>query len=167
MNHIAMVKWSLLFCVVFALSGCLFHRPAYYPAQVLMKDGVPCFSVANRSEERVSTPIISAIDVLSYTDDNKEIKPVWGEMFMRDRPQIKLSPYECLVYGEGAEMAPPLKKGHHYGVSISASVDNYGAFYFSYFCLSGVPDGDATEIHHVKWSKNINSYDWRVCGDKE
>jgi len=166
MNYVIMVKWSLLFCAVFVLSGCVFHRPAYYPAQVLMKDGTPCFSVANRRKERTSTPIISAIDVLSYVND-KEIKPVWGEMFMRDRPPMKLSPHECLVYGVGEKIVPSLRNGYRYGVSISASVDNYGVFYFSYFCLSITPDGDETEIHRVKWSKEINGFDWRVCGIKD
>jgi len=161
------MKWSFLFCAIFAFAGCVFHRPVHYPAQVLMKDGAPCFSVANRREERANTPIISAVDVLSYANNNKEMKLVWSEVFMRDRPPMELSPHECFAYGEGAEITPSLRKGHHYGVSIFASVGGYGIAYFSYFCLSGTPDGKESKIHHVKWNNKIDSYDWSVCGDKE
>jgi len=160
------LEWSFLFFTVFALAGCVFHRPVHYPAQVLMKDGEACFSVANRREERANTPIISAVDVLTYVNNNKEMKLVWSEVFMRDRPPMKLSPHECLVYGEGAEVVPSLRKGHHYGVTIFASVDGYGVAYFSYFCLSETPGDDKTKIHRVKWSNKMNGYDWSVCGDK-
>jgi len=163
MNYIVMFKWSLLFCVVAVLFGCLFHRPAYYPAQILMKDGVPCFSVANRRKERANTPIVSTVNVFPLV--GKEA--IWIGMFPPDLPPMILPPHECLVYGVGTENAPPLRRGYRYGVSMITSINGYRVAYQSYFCLSGAPDGNETEIHHVKWNRELNGFDWRVCGDKD
>jgi len=148
------------FAAAFLLSGCFFHRPAYYAAQVLMKDGAPCFSVANSRKEQESLPRISIISIFPYASD--EIMPIWHQAFHRDQPAMKLSPHECLVYGAGTQIAPTLQQGFRYGVSIRASIDDHGAIYQSYFCLYKTPEGKA-KIHHAKWNNKLNGYDWRIC----
>jgi len=150
----------VIFCAVFFLSSCIFHRPAYYPVRVSMKDGVPCFSVANNRKERVNPPKISVISIFHYA--SSETMPLWQQTFYQKQSPMRLSPQDCLVYGAGGEAAPALKYGVRYGVSMNASIDGYGVAYQSYFCLYNKHDGQ-TEIHHAKWNDEINGYDWRVC----
>jgi len=164
MNYVALVKWGFLFCVVFTFSGCRFHRPAYYPAQVRMKDGVPCFSVANRRKEKANPSLILTINVFRYA--SRDATPFWYQTFPPGQRSIEIFPHECMVYGKGKETAPPLLYGHRYGVSIHASINDEMRAYQSYFCLSRTPVGE-TEIHHVKWNRELNGFDWSVCGDKD
>jgi len=146
--------------ILFTLSGCIFHKPAYYPAEVLMKEGIPCFFVANKRKERANPPRISNVVVYHHASDN--IVPLWYREFFRDQLPMRMSPKECLFYGVGGEVAQELKKGVRYGVSIRASIDGHGAIYKAYFCLYENSDGQ-TGIHHAKWNDGINGYDWRVC----
>jgi len=155
-----MKNFKLLFYIMFFLSGCLFQRPAYYPAQVLMKDGLPCFSVANNRKERATPPEISTINVMSYFGD--EITLISHGGFSPDQPPAKLFPHECLAYGIASEIAPKLQQGLRYGVSIRATINGHGVIYKSYFCLYDTPEGE-TKIHHAKWNNKINGRDWRMC----
>jgi len=160
MKIIKLFQRGLLLCLSLVLSGCFLHRPAYYPARVSMKDGVPCFSVANHHKEQKSPPKISIISIFSYV--GKETAPLWYRAFSPDQPPMRLSPFECLTYGLGEEEVPELQKGFRYGVSILASINDYSMDYQSFFCLHETSDGN-TEIHHAKWNNKINGYDWQIC----
>jgi len=153
---------GFLGCALFFLSGCIFHRPAYYPVRFWMKDGVPCFSVANNRKERTDPPEISIVSIFPYA--SKGTIAVWEQTFYRDQPPRRLSPLECLVYGAGGDAAPALQHGARYGVSINAAIDGYGVIYKSYFCLYKKSDGQ-TEIHHAKWDDKKHERDWGMCDD--
>jgi len=121
-----------IFCVVFLLSGCLFHRPAYYPMQVLMRNGVPFFSVANAHEARRSHPEISFINV--YFVDGDSAFPLWRLIFPPDQPAMNISPQECLRYGMDDEDAAKLQQGFRYGISMNTYIDGNNRMYKAYFC---------------------------------
>jgi len=161
MKNIKLFESGFLLCLTLALSGCIFHRPAYYSAQVLMKDGVPCFSVANSRKERANPSEISSIHVLPY-EENETVLP-WRKIFPPSQPAIRLSPHECIPYGAGENMAPPLQHNFFYGVLIYSSINGYGMAYLSYFCLYKTPDG-RTDIHHVQWYNKPPERDWGTCG---
>jgi len=155
-----LLGWMSLGCAAFALSGCLFHRPAYYPAQVLMKGGAPCFSVANNRKERINPPIISIISVFPYASE--EVMPLWCRAFPRNQPSMKLSPHECLTYdGEAG-----LQKGLPYVVFMNGYIHEENRRYRAYFCLHEA-NGGSTEIHYSKWSNKMNGYDWQTCGQQD
>jgi len=160
MKNIKVFESGFLLCLAFALSGCIFHRPAYYSAQVLMKDRVPCFSVANSRKERANPPEISSINVFPY--EEKEIIPLWRQTFPPGQPAIKLSPRECIPYGAGVNIAPPLQHNFRYGISIFSSINGDEMGYQSYFCLYKTPDGK-TDIHHAQWNDRTHERDWSVC----
>jgi len=142
------------------LSGCIFHRPAYYPAKILMKDGMACFSVTDNREARASPPELSVISV--YSVDDEKANPVWRRMFPPDQPVMKLSPRECLTYGAGTDDVPALQHGARYGVSMNGYIDGNNRMYMAYFCLYKTPDGK-TEIHHAQWNDKAHERDWGVC----
>jgi len=153
-------EWFLLYCAIFILSGCLFHRPAFYPPQVLMKNGVPCFSVTNNREARATPHEISVIDVISVNNNNYKL--IWNRTFPPNPPIMTLSPYECLSYGAGTEDAPKLLKGFRYKVFMNSYLNGNNRRYHAYFCLYQNDDGE-TEIHHVEWSNKLKGFDWRIC----
>jgi len=160
MKTINIVVFVFIFCSIFFLMGCMFHRPRYYPVRLSMKGETPCFSVANGRKERVNPPEISVVSIFHYASN--EVMPVWYQTFFKGQSPMKLSPLECLVYGAEEEAVPALQHGVRYGVSIRAAINDYGVIYQSYFCLYKRPDGQ-TGIHHAKWNVGINGYDWRVC----
>jgi len=140
MRTVNMTGWKVLCCAAFSLSGCLFHKPAFHPAQVLMKDGATCFSVANNREERANPPEISVITVSSETEERKG--PLWYRAFRSQAP-MTLSPHECLVYGEDTGHTPALRQGFRYRVTMNAYINE--------------------KTHHAKWNNKINGRDWRIC----
>jgi len=161
MKSVKLFESGFLLCLTLALSGCIFHRPAYYSAQVLMKDGVPCFSVANSRKERASPPEISSVNVFPY--EGNEIVPLWRRIFPPDQPTIRLSPHECIPYGAGENMTPPLKHNFRYGISIFSFISGDTMNYQSYFCLYETADG-RTDIHHAQWNNKTHERDWGACG---
>jgi len=161
MKSIKLFESGFLLCLTFALSGCIFHQPVYYPAQVLMKDGVPCFSVANSRKERANPPKISSINVFPY--EGNDMVPLWRKIFLPDQPAIRLSPHECIPYGAGENMAPPLQHNFRYIISILSSINGYRMHYKSYFCIYETADGE-TDIHHAQWNDKTNERDWGACG---
>jgi len=161
MKNIKPFACSLMLCTAFVLSGCILHRPAFYPAQVLMKDGVACFSVTDNREARVNPPELSVISV--YSVDGEKISPVWRQMFPPDQPTMTLSPRECLAYGTGAKDVPALQPGFHYGVSMNGYIDGNNRMYMAYFCLYKTPDGK-TDVHYAEWNDKTQERDWSVCG---
>jgi len=160
MKNIDFFSWLLIVCVTFIFPGCIFHKPAYYPAQILIKDETPCFSVANNRETRANPPEISSINVFSYA--GKEMVPIWSQVFDPDQPAIKLSPHACIPYGSGVNFAPPLKHKFRYGISIFSSINGDDTGHQSYFCLYETPDGK-TAIHHAEWNYKVHERDWGVC----
>jgi len=149
-----------LCCVACALSGCFIHRPAFYSAQVLIKDGVACFSVANDREARKYPPKLSFVSV--GTVDGDKTNPVWSRIFLPEQPTMELPPHECLVYGEGAGYAPQLRQGFRYQLNMSAVINGNNWRYRAYFCLYETPAGEL-KIHYAKWNNKIGGRDWQVC----
>jgi len=162
MKNLKLFERGLLLCAVFPLSGWFFHKPAYYPAQVSMQDGTPCFSVTNRRKERANPPKIQGI---SFSTD-QETMPIWHGSFPPGQSPLRLHPDDCLSYGAGTQLSPKLHQelqpGFRYEVSIYTTSDYDVRHYFSYFCLYETPEGN-TGIHRPVWNDEINGRDWRVC----
>jgi len=149
-----------LCCVAFALPGCFFHRPAFYPAQVLIKDGAACFSVTNNREARKYPPELSFVSVGAV--DGDKTNPVWSRIFLPDQPIMELLPHNCLLYGEGTRYTPKLRQGFRYQLNMSAIINGNNWRYRAYFCLYETSTGEL-KIHHAKWNNKINRRDWRIC----
>jgi len=160
MKNINLTGCGMLFCAALSLSGCFFHRPAFYPAQVLMRDGMACFSVTNNREARASPPELSYISV--YSVDDEKANPVWHQMFPSNRPIMSLSQHKCLIYGEGSGDVPVLRQGFHYRVITSAYINGNHRRYHAYFCLYETSKGEV-KIHYAKWNNKIGGRDWQVC----
>jgi|GEM_PF-2110769 len=161
MKNIKLYRGGLLLSAVFILSGCLFfHRPAFYPAQVLIKNGIPCFSVTDNREARSSPAEISFITV--YVVNGEQMSTVWQRFFSLNEPLLKLYPHECLLYGAGEAEATELQKGFYYRVNMNGYIDGINKKYNAYFCLYETLEGK-TEIHRAEWSDKMHKRDWGMC----
>jgi len=79
---------------------------------------------------------------------------------------MKLSPHECLVYGEGAEEVWQLRQRSSYSVSINAYKDGEYMRYVTPFRLYETEE-DGTEICRLKWSNETNDYDLEACDNDD
>jgi len=128
-----------------------------------MKDGVPCFSVADDRAARQSPPKLS---VIAVSHEDAEKGGIWYQSFKRDQPAMRLHPSECLAYGTGVEEAQELQEGVHYVVNIFADFDEYSNWYHAYFCLYRTEEGEM-KIHHAKVDNRIHAFDWRMCDNSD
>jgi len=149
----------LTFCSMFFLSGCFFHKPTYYPARVLIKDGAPCFSVADRHGGRAGAPEVSTITI--FLEAGYGVEEFWRRVFP-SQPPVKISAHDCFAYGKELEVAPEFKHGTHYRVFIDSYMNGNNMIYMTYFCLYKTPDGK-TEVHHAKWNDKKHERDWGMC----
>jgi len=160
MRNIKLFKSIFLLGATLISSGCFFHRPAYYPAQVLMKDGVPCFSVTNSREARANSAEISFVSVYSFNEE--QMNTVWQRIFPLDEPSLNIFPHECLVYGARTENPPELQKGVRYRVNMNGYIGGSNRMYYANFCLYKTPEG-RTEIHRAEWDDKMHKRDWGMC----
>jgi len=157
-----------LFFLIFSvlnLSGCWLLGDRipnlhFYSANILMKGGEPCFNLKDHRKKWVDPPEISRIDVFLYPD--KTMIPMWSHDFSADRVSVRLNAFECIVYGEGAEEAPPLQKGLSYRVLISGHKNGEVMNYSAHFRLYETADGE-TDICRLKWNDEIRGYDLEAC----
>jgi len=154
MNNIKLCGWGVLLCAVSALTGCITGDGGgrggtiWRSTRILMKDGIPCFSVENGREERENPPRISTISVRKETLSG-DVSLLWEREFPRGR---HLPPHKCLTYGSGTELTSKLHQQLQpvtpYRVRIEANINGDKVYYTSSFCLYETPEG-TTEVHHA------------------
>jgi hypothetical protein len=159
---------SYLLCIV----GLLLNSPScaamswMYDAQVLDKDGVPCFTV--KESHRKDAPELASIGVLDIS--RKGNGEMWRQFSIElDRVPFIFSPSVCLLYGTSFENTgdfskpTPLEVGKPYKVGITADVPKGKGSetrrYQAHFCLSLTENGD-TKVHQIFYNQGWH-YD--VC----
>lgn len=136
-----------------------------YEAQVIDKDGVPCFTV--REDHQINAPRLASIYV---SDESPMGHEMWRQFSIElDRVPILFGPSFCLMYGtkleNTGEFAKPAKLeiGKPYVVGISAFVGKaehpQNRRYQAHFCLSRTENG-STKVHQIFYNKGWH-YD--VC----
>ena len=136
-----------------------------YDAQVLDKDGIPCFTV--RKDHQKDVPELGSIGVHGEFPGGKLM---WDEFSIeRDRVPFVFSPSACLLYGtpfeNTRESSNPkkLEVGKPYMVNIRTDVPKGEGSeprrYQARFCLSRTENG-GVKVHQVIYNKG-----WRyeVC----
>ena len=137
-----------------------------YDAQVLDKDGIPCFTV--QEDHQKDAPKLSSIDVLDISQ--RASRMMWDQFsIQQDRVPFLFSAAVCLLYGtpfeNTGESSNPkkLEVGKSYRVDISAFVPkgegSENRNYRARFCLSRTESG-GVKVHQVIYNKG-----WRyeVC----
>lgn len=166
LNHLT--KFIYVFCAMSLLlnaTGCV-AMSSMYDAQVLDKDGIPCFSV-NEGHLK-DAPKLASINVLDVSQRWSRL--MWEQFSIElDRIPIVFSPSFCLLYGAPLENTGEFSKpkkleiGIPYEAYISADVkqgkDLESRRYVVHFCLARTKD-DIIKVHQVIYNKG-----WRyeVC----
>lgn len=136
-----------------------------YDAQVLDKNGVPCFTVQKNHQK--DAPELASIGVYDESPGGHEM---WRQFSIElDRVPLFFSPSFCLLYGTLLENTgkfskpTPLEVGKPYVVNISADLPKGSGSenrrYKGRFCLSRTESG-GIKVHQVIYDKG-----WRyeVC----
>lgn len=114
-------------------------------------NGVPCFTISQREEERGGTPDFGSISVTASQDK----LPMWRMAMPRERT-FPVAWSMCIPYAGRVPALPqapalPLESGKVYTVQIDARPGRGGAMPLRYqarFCLARKPDG-ATVVRHI------------------
>ena len=176
MNVLSKTCTSLVMASLPLNAGCMqFGR--FNPGQIRQVGDLPCFSVEDSDETREGKPKLAVLAVYKYGGEGRAEEPVWVRGFVDADPPVRLSPDDCIVYGdnsrgdkEGAMDAVPLRPGVAYSYSFNSDIPYASAKgggwknrqYSGHFCLTQDAGGKVT-VHEVRWSKKEERRLWDVC----
>jgi hypothetical protein len=176
MNVISKVCSSLMMASLPLTAGCT-QLGVRNEGQVRQVGDLPCFSVDDSEEAREGRPELAVLAVYQYGGEGRESEPVWVRGFVAADPPVRLSPDDCIVYGdnsrgdkEGAMDAVPLRSGVAYTYIFNSDIPYASAKgvgwknrrYRGYFCLTQDAGGKVT-VHEVRWSRKEERRLWDVC----
>jgi hypothetical protein len=176
MNAVSKICIGLVMASLPLTAGCMqFGR--YNQGQVKQVGELPCFSVDDSREAKKGKPELAVLTVYHIKKD-KPPERVWEVGFVTADPPVRLSPDDCIVYGdnsrgdkEGAMDAMPLRTGVAYSYSFNSHIPytsiigGSGWKYRSYsghFCLTQDAGGRIT-VHDVRWDEKEKLWLWKVC----
>lgn len=134
-------------------------------AQVRQAGNLPCFSVADDPETRVSPPDLFALVV----ESREPVKRIWSFVYKPGRSS-KLGPNQCLVYGvvpagaAAAHSAPPLETGVVYRVFLNARPTKRSPIqgYATLFCLVQSANF-AVQVRQIEWDSARRRWRTEAC----
>jgi hypothetical protein len=159
-----------LFFLYSSLTSARSESPFIYQAQVLDKNGVPCFTVGGEQKEKQEFVDIKVSEMSLGSDygGGKLWEAHDSVLTTPITPPIILNPSTCVLYGtkfDSEHKSPPAKKlerGKIYDVEFSAG--NRGSIYnrdfTAKFCLISTENG-GTKAHQIV-SEN-GEWLWDIC----
>lgn len=160
----------LTFVICTGLSSVSHATSVRYEAQVLDRDGRPCFTVDKT--HLADAPRLASVEVIA---ESGQTEIAWREFTVAGKgdPVIFLNAV-CLPYGtklenEGAFAAPQkLTAGRHYAVMLNTDVTRRGKpenrRYRAYFCLMPRDDG-SQRAQQVFYDEAMHRWNWDACGE--
>lgn len=142
-------------------------------AAVLDRAGVPCFTLASKELDRVSTDGSLSVTALYVSDvSGSAAKEVWAFASYPPSTTPRLRAGECIQYGlapPGVTGNPPqqLVPGRLYKVSVHAPLrkaDDSTRFFDQRFCIRQDAPTSAPVVLVVQWDRSASRWRDEVCG---
>jgi len=139
------------------LSGCTFgHPPMTDKAQVLQKDGVPCFTIKDSRKTRNQPPKLRAIIVYTSSGDGYSEGPqreIWSIQYTNNPPLPTISPEQCISYTGPLD---EFETNRLYSVTLHTESPDNVLPYRRVFCF--VADENGT-----KRIEQVERHDYEIC----
>jgi|GEM_PF-6564147 len=159
----------LAFVLCTGISSVSHATSIRYEAQVLDRNGQPCFTVDQA--HLTDAPRLASIEVIA---ESGQAEIAWREFTVAGKGDtVIFLNAVCLPYGtklenEGAFAAPQkLTAGRHYAVMLNTDVTRGGKLenrrYRAYFCLVQQDDG-SQRVQQVSYDKAVHRWNWDACG---
>jgi hypothetical protein len=148
---------------LFCYTASSFAESRFSPAQVLDKDGLPCFTVQNGEKAG-----LVSLNIAEVSENLEEMLDSLGEQSIgKNQKPILLLPPKCLLYGtrlnKNNSFEPKkLETNKIYKVSFIDVLENQKKAYQAYFCLAVQRNGEK-KVHQIFYDGNRNEWNVNAC----
>lgn len=146
-------------------ANCSSPPDRYQDAVVHARSALPCFGINDTDEARATPPEIAGVRVTERHAGRTSL--VWEVSYMDATGSgPRLTPGDCIVFGEGGSIAPRLNAGSRYRVAMLGDVERKDGqaevrWYTAYFCM--MENDGLLEPHQVEWDGRRDEWAWGTC----
>jgi len=125
-------------------------------AQVLEKEGLPCFTIKDTRKARNQPPSLRAITVYTSTGEGYSEGPqreIWGIYYTANPPLPTISPEQCIPYGGPLD---EFETNRLYSVILHTENKQSVLGYERFFCF-------VADLNGMKKIEQVERHDYEVC----